>query len=160
MCGFFENANVINTTVGLVLALWASATALAWRSKACHDLDTRAINSLLRKSRQASVVIQRQCLRFCFTCVTGSPRSDTADRAWKTYKYFFGAPAANAATQTAQRLVNDTAPALRNAALSDWRTVVVVLVPRFGDVDVGHVPPSRCQPQARRLLLPPHETTD
>jgi len=73
MCGFFENANVINTTVGLVLALWASATALAWRSKACHDLDTRAINNLLRKSRQAIVVIQRQCLRFCSTCVHGSP---------------------------------------------------------------------------------------
>ena len=43
----------------------------------------------------------------------------------KIYKYLCGAPEANAATQTTQRLVNDTAPALRNAALSDRRTVVV-----------------------------------
>lgn len=48
--------------------------------------------------------------------------------AWKNYKYFFGAPAANAATQTAQRPLNDTATSLRTAALSDQRTVVVVQV--------------------------------
>jgi fatty acid desaturase len=48
--------------------------------------------------------------------------------AWKTYKYFFGAPAANAKTQTAQRPLDDTAPALRRAALSDRRTVVAVQV--------------------------------
>jgi fatty acid desaturase len=48
--------------------------------------------------------------------------------AWKTYKYFFGAPAANAATQTAQRPLDDTAPALRNAAIADRRTVVIVQI--------------------------------
>ena len=48
--------------------------------------------------------------------------------AWKTYKYFFGAPSANAETQAAQRPLDDTAPALRNAALSDRRMVVAVQV--------------------------------
>jgi fatty acid desaturase len=43
--------------------------------------------------------------------------------AWKTYRYFFGAPAANAATSVAQRPLDDTAPALREAALRDRRTV-------------------------------------
>jgi fatty acid desaturase len=48
--------------------------------------------------------------------------------AWKTYKYFFGSPAANMETQTAQRPLDDTAPALRAAAISDRRTVVAVQV--------------------------------
>jgi fatty acid desaturase len=39
--------------------------------------------------------------------------------AWKTYKYFFGVPAANAATQIVQRPLDDTAPTLRRAALRD-----------------------------------------
>ena len=39
--------------------------------------------------------------------------------AWKTYKYFFGAPAANAATREAQRPLDDTSPALRRAAQRD-----------------------------------------
>jgi fatty acid desaturase len=43
----------------------------------------------------------------------------TGMTAWKTYKYFFGAPAANAATNIAQRPLDDTAPALRRAALND-----------------------------------------
>ena len=39
--------------------------------------------------------------------------------AWKTYKYFFGAPAPNAATREAQRPLDDTSPALRRAAQRD-----------------------------------------
>ncbi|SNT25569.1 Fatty acid desaturase [Noviherbaspirillum humi] len=39
--------------------------------------------------------------------------------AWKTLKYFFGAPAANAETRQAQRPLDDTSPALRQAALRD-----------------------------------------
>ena len=40
--------------------------------------------------------------------------------AWKTYNYFFfGAPAANSATQAAQRPLDDTSPTLRRAALRD-----------------------------------------
>jgi fatty acid desaturase len=46
--------------------------------------------------------------------------------AWKTYSYFFGAPAANAATQVAQRPLDDTAPALRRAALQDRNAVIAV----------------------------------
>ena len=46
--------------------------------------------------------------------------------AWKTYKYFFGAPAANATTNIAQRPLDDTSAALRNAALADRRTIVIV----------------------------------
>jgi len=39
--------------------------------------------------------------------------------AWKTYAYFFGAPAANAATSTAVRPLDDTSPRLRQAAFRD-----------------------------------------
>jgi fatty acid desaturase len=39
--------------------------------------------------------------------------------AWKTLRYFFGAPAANATTNEAQRPLDDTSPALRRAALND-----------------------------------------
>lgn len=46
--------------------------------------------------------------------------------AWKTYRYFFGAPAANAETRTAQRPLDDTSPALRAAARADSRTVIAV----------------------------------
>jgi fatty acid desaturase len=44
--------------------------------------------------------------------------------AWKTFRYFFGAPAANAATNVAMRPLDDTSPALRKAALRDrWGVV-------------------------------------
>ena len=44
--------------------------------------------------------------------------------AWKTYAYFFGAPALNEATQTAARPLDDTSPALRAAARRDrWGVV-------------------------------------
>jgi fatty acid desaturase len=46
--------------------------------------------------------------------------------AWKTYGYFFGAPAANAETGRAARPLDDTAPALREAARRDRRTVLAV----------------------------------
>ena len=39
--------------------------------------------------------------------------------AWKTYAYFFGAPALNTATSTAQRPLDDTSPKLREAARRD-----------------------------------------
>lgn len=39
--------------------------------------------------------------------------------AWKTFAYFFGAPAINAATQRAPRPLDDTSPALRSAARRD-----------------------------------------
>jgi fatty acid desaturase len=48
--------------------------------------------------------------------------------AWKTYSYFFGAPAANAATNVAQRPLDDTSPALRRAAVRDRNVVVAVQV--------------------------------
>jgi fatty acid desaturase len=48
--------------------------------------------------------------------------------AWKTYSYFFGAPAANTETNIAQRPLDDTAPALRRAALRDRNTVVAVQI--------------------------------
>jgi fatty acid desaturase len=44
--------------------------------------------------------------------------------AWKTYRYFFGAPAANAATGAAQRPLDDTPASMREDALRDRRTVV------------------------------------
>jgi fatty acid desaturase len=46
--------------------------------------------------------------------------------AWKTYRYFFGAPAANAATRVAQRPLDDTPAALREDARRDRRTVIAV----------------------------------
>jgi fatty acid desaturase len=39
--------------------------------------------------------------------------------AWKTYAYFFGAPAANADTNKAANPLGDTSPRLREAALRD-----------------------------------------
>jgi fatty acid desaturase len=48
--------------------------------------------------------------------------------AWKTYKYFFGAPAANAVTREAQRPLDDTSPALRRAALRDRWGILAVQV--------------------------------
>src|SRR5690242_1346123 len=39
--------------------------------------------------------------------------------AWKTYAYFFGAPALNTDTNTAQRPLDDTSPQLRQAARRD-----------------------------------------
>ena len=48
----------------------------------------------------------------------------TGLNAWKTYAYFFGAPALNEATQTAARPLDDTSPALRTAARRDrWGVV-------------------------------------
>jgi fatty acid desaturase len=48
--------------------------------------------------------------------------------AWKTYAYFFGAPALNEATQTAARPLDDTSPALRAAARRDrWGVVALHL---------------------------------
>ncbi len=46
--------------------------------------------------------------------------------AWKNYRYFFGAPALNASTGVAQRPLDDTSPALREAARRDRRMVVAV----------------------------------
>jgi fatty acid desaturase len=48
--------------------------------------------------------------------------------AWKTYRYFFGAPVANAATNVAQRPLDDTSPVLRRAAVRDRNVVVAVQV--------------------------------
>lgn len=48
--------------------------------------------------------------------------------AWKNYRYFFGAPALNAATGVAQRPLDDTSPALRATARRDRRTVIAVQV--------------------------------
>jgi fatty acid desaturase len=48
--------------------------------------------------------------------------------AWKNYAYFFGNPAINAATQRAQRPLDDTSPALRAAARRDRLTVAAVHV--------------------------------
>jgi fatty acid desaturase len=44
--------------------------------------------------------------------------------AWKTYSYFFGAPAENTATGVAQRPLDDTAPRLRLEAERDRRFVI------------------------------------
>lgn len=44
--------------------------------------------------------------------------------AWKTYAYFFGAPAANAHTGRAGRPLGDTSPALRRAARRDRWSVL------------------------------------
>ena len=44
--------------------------------------------------------------------------------AWKTYAYFFGAPAINADTQRGVRPLDDTSPALRAAARQDRWLVV------------------------------------
>jgi fatty acid desaturase len=47
---------------------------------------------------------------------------------WKTFHYFFGNPALNAATGTAQRPLDDTSPALRRAAQRDrWGVVAFQL---------------------------------
>jgi fatty acid desaturase len=48
--------------------------------------------------------------------------------AWKTYRYFLGSPAANANTGVAQRPLDDTLPALRQAARNDrWLVACVQL---------------------------------
>lgn len=48
--------------------------------------------------------------------------------AWKTYRYFLGSPAANANTGVAQRPLDDTLPALRQAARNDrWLVAGVQL---------------------------------
>jgi fatty acid desaturase len=46
--------------------------------------------------------------------------------AWKTYRYFFGAPAADARTGTSQRPLDDTPASMRADALRDRRTVIGV----------------------------------
>jgi fatty acid desaturase len=48
--------------------------------------------------------------------------------AWKTFAYFFGAPALNTATQQSIRPLDDTSPALRQAAQQDRWLVVVFQV--------------------------------
>jgi fatty acid desaturase len=48
----------------------------------------------------------------------------TGQTAWKTYSYFFGAPALNADTNVAQRPLDDTSPRLRQAARRDRWTVL------------------------------------
>lgn len=48
--------------------------------------------------------------------------------AWKTYRYFFGAPALNTATNVAPRPLDDTSPALRRAALADRRGVIAAQI--------------------------------
>lgn len=49
--------------------------------------------------------------------------------AWKTFRYFFGAPAMNAATKATQRPLDDTSPALRRAALDDrWGVLACQVV--------------------------------
>jgi fatty acid desaturase len=59
-------------------------------------------------------------------------RKLTADRtgvtAYKTYKYFFGAPALDIRTNKALRPLDDTSPALREAARRDRRSVVAMQV--------------------------------
>ena len=48
--------------------------------------------------------------------------------AWKTFAYFFGAPALNTETQRAARPLDDTSPALRSAARRDrWMVLAVQL---------------------------------
>jgi fatty acid desaturase len=48
--------------------------------------------------------------------------------AWKTYAYFFGAPALNDATGRAARPLDDTSPQLRAAARADRRAVIVAQI--------------------------------
>lgn len=48
----------------------------------------------------------------------------TGQTAWKTFSYFFGAPALNADTNVAQRPLDDTSPRLRQAARRDRWTVL------------------------------------
>lgn len=48
--------------------------------------------------------------------------------AWKTYKYFFGAPALNVETGNAMRPLDDTSPSLRAIALRDRRTVLIAQI--------------------------------
>jgi fatty acid desaturase len=58
--------------------------------------------------------------------------------AWKTYAYFFGAPALNDATQRAARPLDDTSPALRAAARSDrWGVVAAQLAAPLLAAGVG-----------------------
>ncbi|MDB5913981.1 MAG: hypothetical protein JWP22_2656 [Ramlibacter sp.] len=59
--------------------------------------------------------------------------------AWKTFAYFFGAPAINDATQRAIRPLDDTSPALRSAARRDrwWVVGLHVLAPVVAYLLVG-----------------------
>jgi len=50
----------------------------------------------------------------------------TGRTAWKTYRYFFGAPAANARTGASQRPLDDTPASMRDDAQRDRRTVVAM----------------------------------
>jgi fatty acid desaturase len=51
--------------------------------------------------------------------------------AWKTYAYFFGAPALNADTGRAQRPLDDTSPRLRQQAQADRRGVIIFHLSAF-----------------------------
>lgn len=53
-------------------------------------------------------------------------RDLTGITAYKNYAYFFGAPAKNAETGQAMRPLDDTSPALRQAALADRKLVIGV----------------------------------
>lgn len=57
--------------------------------------------------------------------------------AWKTYAYFFGAPAANREGGGAPRPLDDTSPALRDAALRDRRFVIAVQAGLFAAAAAG-----------------------
>ena len=53
----------------------------------------------------------------------------TGQTAWKTYSYFFGAPALNASTNVAQRPLDDTSESLRAAARRDrWGVLAFHLI--------------------------------
>lgn len=57
--------------------------------------------------------------------------------AWKTYGYFFGAPAANRVAGAAAQPLDDTAPALRDAARRDRYMVAAVQAALFGAAVAG-----------------------
>jgi fatty acid desaturase len=58
--------------------------------------------------------------------------------AWKTFAYFFGAPAINAETSRAARPLDDTSPSLRAAARSDrWAVLAVQLALPAGALVLG-----------------------
>ena len=57
--------------------------------------------------------------------------------AWKTYGYFFGTPAANRAAGAAAQPLDDTAPALRDAARRDRYLVAATQAALFGAAVAG-----------------------
>ena len=60
--------------------------------------------------------------------------------AWKTFAYFFGAPAINAATNRAARPLDDTSPELRASARSDrWAVLALQLGAPFAALALGGV---------------------